>query len=171
MALAAKRDGRAYRVFCLLSDGECDEGSTWEPILFAPQHRLDNLIAIVDYNKIQSLGTVKEVMDLDPFADKWRAFGWAVREMDGHDLAQVEAALGSIPFESGKPTCVIAHTVKGKGVSLWRINCCGIIARPRALNMRPHWPSWGRVHENGVYRNLIGNGARGIHVSCWLQAT
>lgn len=117
MALAARRDGKSYRVFCLLSDGECDEGSTWEPILFAPQHRLDNLIAIVDYNKIQSLGTVKEVMDLEPLADKWRAFGWAVSEVDGHDLAEIEMALCQIPFEPNKPSCLIAHTVKGKGVS------------------------------------------------------
>jgi transketolase len=117
MALAAMRDGKAYRVFCLLSDGECDEGSTWEPILFAPQHGLDNLVVIVDYNKIQSLGTVKEVMDLDPFAEKWRAFRWAVREVDGHDLAAVEKALKELPLEKGKPSCLIAHTVKGKGVS------------------------------------------------------
>jgi transketolase len=117
MALVGKRDDRPWRVFCLLSDGECDEGSTWEPILFAPQHRLDNLTAIVDYNKIQSLGTVKEVMDLEPFADKWRAFGWAVREIDGHNLEETEAVLCSLPFEPGRPSCVIAHTVKGKGVS------------------------------------------------------
>jgi len=117
MALAAKRDGKTHRVFVMLSDGECDEGSTWEPILFAPQHKLDNLIAIVDYNKIQSLGTVKEVMDLDPFADKWRAFGWAVCEIDGHNLVEVEEALSRVPFEEGRPSCVIAHTVKGKGVS------------------------------------------------------
>ena len=117
MALAGKRDAQPWRVFCLLSDGECDEGSNWEPILFAPQHKLDNLIAIVDYNKIQSLGTVKEVMDLEPFADKWRAFGWAVREIDGHDLQAIEETLSGIPFAPGRPSCVIAHTVKGKGVS------------------------------------------------------
>ena len=117
MALAARRDGKSCRFFCLLSDGECDEGSTWEPILFAPQHKLDNLIAIVDYNKIQSLGTVKEVMDLDPFADKWRAFGWAVREVDGHDLETIEAVLSNLPYEVGQPSCLIAHTVKGRGVS------------------------------------------------------
>ncbi len=117
MALAAKRDGKSYRIFCLLSDGECDEGSTWEPILFASQHKLDNLIAIVDYNKIQSLGWVKEVMDLEPFGDKWRAFGWAVREIDGHNLDEIEEKLSSVPFEQGRPNCVIAHTVKGKGVS------------------------------------------------------
>jgi transketolase len=117
MALAGKRDGQAYRVFTMLSDGECDEGSTWEAALFAPHHRLDNLIAIIDYNQIQSLGTVKEVLDLEPFADKWKAFGWAVHEIDGHDCAQIERALTDIPFAAGKPTCVIAHTVKGKGVS------------------------------------------------------
>lgn len=117
MALAAKRDSKAYRVFTILSDGECDEGSTWEPILFAPHHHLDNLTAIVDYNKIQSLGTVKEVIDLEPLADKWRAFGWAVREIDGHNLVEIEAALSHVPFEQGRPNCIIAHTVKGKGVS------------------------------------------------------
>jgi transketolase len=117
MALAGKRDERPYRVFTLLSDGECDEGSTWEAVLFAPHHRLDNLVAIVDYNKIQSLGTVKEVLDLDPLAAKWEAFGWAVREIDGHNFDQVESALKGIPFEPGRPSCIIAHTVKGKGVS------------------------------------------------------
>jgi transketolase len=117
MSLAAKRDHKSYRVFVLLSDGECDEGSTWEPVLFAPQHQLDNLIAIVDYNKIQSLGAVKEVMDLEPFADKWRAFGWAVHEIDGHHLGEIETALSQVPYTPGRPSCIIAHTVKGKGVS------------------------------------------------------
>jgi transketolase len=117
MALAAKRDGRSHRVFCVLSDGECDEGSTWEPVLFAPHHKLSNLTAIVDYNKIQSLGTVKEVIDLHPLADKWRAFGWAVREIDGHDFAQIEKALEEVPYELDRPSCIVAHTVKGKGVS------------------------------------------------------
>jgi len=117
MALAGKRDGQAYRVFAMLSDGECDEGSTWEAALFAPHHKLDNLIAIIDYNQIQSLGTVKEVLDLEPFADKWKAFGWAVHEIDGHDCARIERALTDVPCAAGKPTCVIAQTVKGKGVS------------------------------------------------------
>lgn len=129
MALAAKRDGHAYRVLALLSDGECDEGSVWEPILFAAHHKLDNLIAIVDYNKIQSLGSVKEVMDLEPFADKWRAFGWAVREVDGHDVNELESTFNSLPFNEGCPSCIIAHTIKGKGVSfmenklLWHYRC------------------------------------------------
>jgi transketolase len=122
MALAGKRDQSSYRVFALLSDGECDEGSTWEAALFAPHHRLDNLIAIVDYNKIQSLGSVKEVLDLEPFADKWRAFGWAVREIDGHNVEQIEEAFVGSPFETGRPTCIIAHTIKGKGVSFMENN-------------------------------------------------
>ena len=117
MALAHQRDTTGVRVFALLSDGECDEGSTWEAVLFAGHHRLDNLTVIVDYNKIQSLGTVKEVLDLEPFADKWRSFGWAVREIDGHDFLQIRDVLTGVPLETGKPNCIIAHTVKGKGVS------------------------------------------------------
>ena len=117
MALAAKRDGKEHRTFVLLSDGECDEGSTWEAMLFAGHHRLDNLVAIVDYNKIQSLGRVEEVLDLEPMAAKWDALRWAVREINGHDFDQINEALKALPFESGKPSCVIAHTVKGKGVS------------------------------------------------------
>ncbi|MBI3669421.1 MAG: transketolase [Acidobacteria bacterium] len=117
MALAAKCDSKAFRVFVLLSDGECDEGSTWEAALFAPHHRLDNLAAIVDYNRIQSFGSVKDVLDLDPLAEKWKAFGWGVREINGHDLEEIEASLRSAPFKPGQPSCVIAHTVKGRGVS------------------------------------------------------
>lgn len=117
MALAARHDGHKHRIFVMLSDGECDEGSTWEPILFAAHHGLDNLVAVVDYNKIQSLGHVAEVLKLEPFADKWRSFGWEVREIDGHDPAIVEETLLAVPFAAGRPSCVIAHTVKGKGVS------------------------------------------------------
>jgi transketolase len=117
MALAGKRDGAQFRVFTLLSDGECDEGSTWEPALFAPHHRLDNLIAIVDYNKIQSLGRVEEILNLEPFAEKWKAFGWAVQEIDGHDVSAIDRAFRAAPFAAGRPSCIIAHTVKGKGVS------------------------------------------------------
>lgn len=116
MALTGKRDRRNFRVFVLLSDGECDEGSTWEAALFAPHHGLDNLIAIVDYNKIQSLGTVKDVLDLEPLGAKWETFGWVVREIDGHDFDQIEDALQHVPLRAGKPTCIVAHTVKGKGV-------------------------------------------------------
>ncbi|HEX8727217.1 MAG TPA: transketolase [Ktedonobacterales bacterium] len=117
MALAARRDGRPWRTFVMLSDGELDEGSNWEAILFAAHHGLDNLVAIVDYNKIQSFGSVAEVMRLDPLAEKWRAFGWACREIDGHDHDAIADALSSVPHESGKPTAIVAHTIKGKGVS------------------------------------------------------
>ena len=117
MAIAARADQRPTRVFCLLSDGECDEGSNWEAILFAPHHRLDNLVALVDFNKIQSFGRVSEVLELEPFAEKWRAFGWTTIEVDGHDLTALEDVLSRIPAVTGKPTAVIAHTVKGKGVS------------------------------------------------------
>jgi transketolase len=117
LALAGKRDGSPFRVFTVLSDGECDEGSIWEAALFAPHHQLDNLIAIVDYNKIQSLGSVKDVLGLEPFVDKWRAFGWATCEVDGHDVEQIETTLHAVPCEPDRPTCIVAHTVKGKGVS------------------------------------------------------
>lgn len=117
MALVAKRENRGFRAFVMLSDGECDEGSTWEAALFAPFHQLDNLTVIVDYNKIQSLGTVKEVLDLEPLAAKWRAFGWSVLEIDGHNCVEIEDALRAVPLQQGRPTCIIAHTIKGKGVS------------------------------------------------------
>jgi len=117
MALAAKCDDKKYRVYVILSDGDCDEGSTWEALLFAHQHKLDNIVAIVDYNKIQGFGRTKDVLDLDPLAEKWRSFGWSAREIDGHDHRQIEQALLGIPFESERPSCIVAHTVKGKGVS------------------------------------------------------
>jgi transketolase len=117
MALGAKLDVLTNRVFVLLSDGECDEGSTWEAAMFAAHHQLDNLIAIVDYNKIQSLASVEDTLGLEPFADKWKAFGWSCAEVDGHNHDSLYAHLSSIPKTAGKPTCLLAHTVKGKGVS------------------------------------------------------
>ena len=109
-------------VFALLSDGECDEGSTWEAVLFASHHHLSNLVAIVDYNKIQAFGAISEVLDLEPFCSKWRSFGWAVCEIDGHDYGEIEQNLLRVPFVPGKPSCIIAHTVKGKGVSFMENN-------------------------------------------------
>jgi transketolase len=117
IALAAQRDAHTHRTFVIVSDGECDEGSTWEAVLFAAHHRLAGLVAIVDYNRIQSLGTTEEVLGLDPFAEKWRAFGWSVVEIDGHDIDQIEKALADGPSRNDRPLCVIANTVKGKGVS------------------------------------------------------
>lgn len=115
-ALAAKRSKADWRVFTVLSDGELNEGSNWEAIMFAPQHKLDNLVAIIDYNKIQSLGSVVSVMDLEPLGAKFRAFRWVVREVDGHNHDQIREALHSVPWELGRPSCLIAHTVKGKRV-------------------------------------------------------
>jgi transketolase len=117
MALAAKRDGAPSRTFVVLSDGELDEGSCWEAILFAGHNRLSNLTAIIDYNKIQSFGTVKEVLDLDPLAAKWEAFHWHTVEVDGHDHSQLQATLSRVPLDADRPTAIIAHTIKGKGVS------------------------------------------------------
>jgi transketolase len=117
MALSAQKRGQGHRVFALLSDGECDEGSNWEAFLFAAHHRLENLIVIVDYNKLQSLRTVAETLQLEPLADKFRAFNWAVDEIDGHDHRALQKRLSSLPFEERKPSCLIAHTTKGRGVS------------------------------------------------------
>jgi transketolase len=117
MALAAKRDGQSWRVFVVMSDGECDEGSNWEAILFAGHHHLDNLVAVVDYNKIQSLASVEETLALEPFADKWRAFGWEVVEVDGHDISALISVMLDAQHVAGRPAVVIAHTIKGKGVS------------------------------------------------------
>jgi len=116
-ALAGKKRGKDYRSFVLLSDGECNEGSTWEAVMFAAQNQLDNLVAVVDYNKMQALGPTANIIDLEPFAEKWRSFGWETREVDGHDVDQLFNVLSKIPLQNGKPTCMIAHTVKGKGVS------------------------------------------------------
>ena len=117
MAIAGKRENHDYRVFALLSDGECDEGSVWEAALFAGHHHLSNLIAIIDYNKIQSFGSVREVLDLEPFVDKWKAFRWLVREIDGHDHDQLKKTLSDAGKHGDLPLVIIAHTVKGKGVS------------------------------------------------------
>jgi transketolase len=117
MAYSAKLKSASHRVFCLLSDGECDEGSTWEAVLFAAHHGLTNLIAVVDYNRIQGIAPTSQVIQLEPFADKWAAFGWGVREVDGHDHEALRAAFEAAPFEPGKPSCLIARTTKGKGVS------------------------------------------------------
>ncbi|MHA1409548.1 MAG: transketolase [Candidatus Odinarchaeia archaeon] len=117
MALAGKCDKRDYRVFVLVSDGECDEGSIWESAMFARHHNLDNLIVIVDYNKLQAFGRTNDVLNLEPFKDKWASFGWSVKEIDGHNFLQIERVLSKLPFEKGKPNLVIAHTIKGKGIS------------------------------------------------------
>lgn len=117
MALAAKNDGKDYKIFVLMSDGECEEGSVWEAALFTSHHQLDNLIAIIDYNKLQAFGRTNEVLNLEPLKKKWESFGWEVKEIDGHNFSEIEKSLSKIPFEERKPSLLICHTVKGKGVS------------------------------------------------------
>jgi len=115
-ALNAKISGAKHRVFVIGSDGESNEGSVWEAALSAAKHRLANLTLLIDYNKQQSYSTTYEVLDVEPFADKWRAFGFAVEEVDGHDVAQLRAALRRVPFQADKPSALICHTIKGKGI-------------------------------------------------------
>lgn len=117
MALAGRVEGRGYRVYALLSDGECNEGSVWEAAMFAAAQRLDRLCAIVDYNRWQATGRSDEVMALAPLVEKWRAFGWTAHEVDGHDIGALRDLLSEVPDESGRPIALVARTVKGKGVS------------------------------------------------------
>jgi transketolase len=116
-AIAGKMDRASYRVFTLLGDGELAEGSNWEALMAASHYELDNLIIILDYNKLQITGSNKEVMKLEPLSPKFEAFGCSVREINGHDLASIKQTLQDVPFEKGKPSLIIAHTIKGKGVS------------------------------------------------------
>src|SRR5690242_14973630 len=115
-ALAMRMQKRDSRVIVVLGDGEIDEGSVWEAAMCAGKHRLSNLTAVIDYNKVQSAGPTHEIQDLEPLADKWRAFNFAVTEVDGHDVAALRAALRRLPLALDKPSVVICHTVKGKGL-------------------------------------------------------
>lgn len=146
LALAARLDGRATRVFVIIGDGEAGEGSVWEAALCAAKHRLDNLTILVDDNKLQSYGPVAEVAPLEPLADKWRAFGFAVAEADGHDPAGLAALLGRVPLAPGKPTAVICHTVKGKGL--------------REVEGNLHWHHKSRVAAEDVacFLGQLGDG-------------
>jgi transketolase len=116
-ALNARYTNAGYRTFVVASDGESNEGSLWEAALCASKHKLSNLTVLVDYNKQQSYSTTYEVLDLEPYADKWRAFGFTVEEVDGHDVNQIRAALKRVPFDSARPSAIICHTIKGKGIS------------------------------------------------------
>jgi transketolase len=117
MALAARIHHRRYRVFVVMSDGECNEGSVWETAMLAPAKKLGNLCAVVDYNRWQATGRSDEIMALAPLADKWRAFGWRTVEVDGHDLDALAEALARVDEDAERPLAIVAHTVKGKGVS------------------------------------------------------
>ncbi len=116
LALGARRQGKAWRTWCLLGDGECNEGSVWEAAMAAAHYKVTNLVTLVDRNRFMVDGGTEEVMALEPFADKWRSFGFSVKEVDGHSFAELSAAFDAAIAESTAPTVIIAHTVKGKGV-------------------------------------------------------
>lgn len=116
MALAAKLDDKSYRTFALVGDGETNEGSVWESALFSAHHKLDNLTVIIDRNGQQGLGKTSDILYSEPMKEKWLAFGWTVKEINGHEFSEIEEALKALP-ETGKPTVIIANTTKGKGVS------------------------------------------------------
>jgi transketolase len=116
MALAARIQDRDSRVFVVMGDGEINEGSVWEAAMCAGKHRMASLTAIIDYNKIQSAGPTREIQDLEPLADKWRAFGFAIQEVDGHDVDALRAVFRKLPLDANRPSAVICHTVKGKGI-------------------------------------------------------
>ncbi len=115
-ALNAKHEGFGHRIFVIVGDGECNEGSVWEAALCAGKHKLDNLTVVIDYNQYQSYGPTREVQNLEPFADKWKVFGFATKEVDGHDVQALRSAFSSVPLEKDKPTAIICHTLKGKGI-------------------------------------------------------
>lgn len=115
-ALAAKIDGMKYRVYCILGDGECDEGQVWEAAMFAAHYKLDNLTVLLDHNKFQSTGAVRDKIVLDPLTKKWDSFGWYVIEIDGHDFKQLLDALDKVGQVEGRPQIIVCHTIKGKGV-------------------------------------------------------
>jgi transketolase len=132
MALAARLDGSPSRAYVVLGDGEIQEGQIWEAAMFGGDKRVDNLVAIVDYNHIQLDGFVDEIMPLEPLADKWRAFNWHVIELDGHSIPALQAAFAEAASTKGKPTAIIAHTIKGKGVSFMENN-------PKFHGVAPTW--------------------------------
>lgn len=117
MALASRINKHNYNVYVLLSDGECNEGSVWEAAMFAAAQKIDNLCVIIDFNKWQATGKSCDIMALEPFSEKWRAFGWDAHEIDGHDVPVLLKTLERFPNPNGRPTAIIAHTIKGKGVS------------------------------------------------------
>ncbi|MEN6424093.1 MAG: transketolase [Phycisphaerales bacterium] len=145
MALNARYEGSGGRVFVVLGDGECNEGSVWEAAMSAGKHKLDNLVALVDYNEQQSYGSTHEILDLEPFADKWRSCGFDVTEVDGHDVAALKAALLGVRDGAGKPMSVICHTVKGKGVGFAENN--------------PAWHHKSKLKDDDVQKLLSALGS------------
>ncbi|MBF0515708.1 MAG: transketolase [Nitrospirae bacterium] len=135
-ALAGKLDSKNYRVVVLMGDGECQEGTVWEAAMFAAQHKLDNLCAIIDYNQFQAMDTLQSIVSVSPLADKWQAFGWHVREVDGHNIWQLTEALAALPFQQGLPSMIIANTIKGKGVSFMENSAIWHYRMPTEAEMR-----------------------------------
>jgi transketolase len=119
MALAGKMDKKDYKVFVLMGDAEVNEGSIWEAAMAASRFKLDNLIGIIDRNMLSVDGRIEEIMPLEPLSDKWSSFGWVVEEVNGHDINGLINIFKKIPFEKGKPSMVVAHTIKGKGISFF----------------------------------------------------
>jgi transketolase len=122
MALAGKLDQAGWRAYCMMGDGETQAGQIWEAAMFAGRHGLDNLCGILDYNQVQQTGKVAERLDIEPVVAKWRAFNWHVREIDGHDMGQILEALDEAELVTGRPTVIVSHTIKGKGVSWMELN-------------------------------------------------
>jgi transketolase len=122
MALSGKMDGAAWRVYCMVGDGETQSGQIWEAAMFAGRHGLDNLCAVLDNNQVQQNAKVAEILDIEPVVAKWRAFNWHVREIDGHDMEQILDALDEAELVHDRPTMIVSHTVKGKGVSWMELN-------------------------------------------------
>ena len=122
IALAAKMKKKSFNAYCIMGDGEIQEGSVWEAAMTAAHFKIDNVCAIVDYNKVQENGPTNEIKNLEPLADKWKSFGWEVKEVDGHDFSELIAALDAFDKTTGKPFVIIAHTIKGKGVSFMEGN-------------------------------------------------
>lgn len=157
IALAQRMKKGTARTFVITGDGELGEGSIWEGALHAAKHKLDSLTVLVDYNKLQSYGRVADVADLEPLADKWEAFGWAVDEVDGHDVDALRRRLTALPFTGGKPSVLICHTVKGKGLDFaefsphWhhkaKVTAADVTAMREALERAPRHRSTGGIQS------------------------
>jgi len=137
IALNGKLNGNNYRTYVLIGDGECNEGSIWEAAMCASKHRLDRLTVIVDYNKMQCFGNICDVMNLEPFVDKWRSFGFVVREVDGHDVQALRKTLLETPLDKSKPGIIICHTMKGKGIAFLEGNAA--------------WHHKGKISDDEMY--------------------
>jgi transketolase len=155
MALASRIQKTGFRVLVAMSDGECNEGSVWEAAMFAAGRKLDNLTVMVDYNKWQATGRSNEIMALEPLSGKFAAFGWAAVDVDGHDLAALTSHLSRLPHVAGKPTAIICHTVKGRGVSFMEDDNNWHYRIPTAEEVAKAW------HELGVDASIMDGASSG----------